>query len=130
MALILKAMANYVGLTNKDMTSKWICFGCDGNVVFKGHHNGVITQVKEQIALYVLGVHFTAHQTNLIVLVSSKMNLVANIESMLQSLYAFFSQYPKKFLKFFNLVKTLETKGLKLMHNIKTHWISMLSPIE
>jgi hypothetical protein len=71
-----------------------------------------------------------AHQTNLIVLVSSKMNLVANIESMLQSLYAFFSQYPKKFLKFFNLVKTLETKGLKLMHNIKTHWISMLSPIE
>jgi hypothetical protein len=34
MALILKTMANYVGLTNKDMTSKWICFGCDGNVVF------------------------------------------------------------------------------------------------
>jgi len=32
--VILKAMANYVGLTNKDMTSKWICFGCDGNVVF------------------------------------------------------------------------------------------------
>jgi len=32
--VILKAMANYVGLTIKDMTSKWICFGCDGNVVF------------------------------------------------------------------------------------------------
>jgi hypothetical protein len=32
--VILKAMANYVGLTNKDITSKWICFGCDGNVVF------------------------------------------------------------------------------------------------
>jgi hypothetical protein len=32
--VIPKAMANYVGLTNKDMTSKWICFGCDGNVVF------------------------------------------------------------------------------------------------
>jgi hypothetical protein len=55
-----------------------------------------------------------AHQTNLIVLVLSKMNLVTNIESMLQSLYAFFSHNPKKFLKFFNLVKTLETKGLEV----------------
>jgi len=98
--------------------------------VFQGHHNGAITQVKEQIALYVLGVHSMAHQTNLIVLVFSKMNLVANIESMLQSLYAFFSHNPKKFLKFFNPAKTLETKGLKLMHNIKTHWIYMLSPLK
>jgi hypothetical protein len=79
------------------------------------------------MALYVLGVHFMAHQTNLIVLVLSKMNLVANIENMLQSLFAFFSHNPKNFLKFFNLVKTLETKGLKLMHNIKTHWKSMFS---
>jgi hypothetical protein len=30
-------------------------------------------------------------------------------------------------LKFVNLAKTLETKALKLLRNIKTCWISMLS---
>jgi hypothetical protein len=44
-------------------------------------------------------------------------------------LYAFFSHNPKKVLEFVNLAKTIETKGLKLLWNIKTHWISMLSPL-
>ncbi len=30
-------------------------------------------------------------------------------------------------LEFVNLAKTLKTKGLKLLHNIKTHWISMVN---
>jgi hypothetical protein len=29
-----------------------------------------------------------------------------------------------------NLAKTLETKGLKLLQNIKTCWISMLNPLK
>jgi hypothetical protein len=55
---------------------------------------------------------------------------------MLQALYMFFAHNPKKCLKFSKLVETfptmlptkLITKGQKLFKNIKTHWISMLSP--
>jgi len=53
-----------------------------------------------------------------------------HIEGMLQSLYAFFSHNPKKVLEFVNLAKTLKTKSSKLLWNIKTHWISMLSPMK
>jgi len=49
---------------------------------------------------------------------------------MLQSLYTFFSHSPNKVLEFMNLAKTLETKNLKLLWNIKTHWISMLRPLK
>jgi hypothetical protein len=41
-----------------------------------------------------------------------------------------FSHSPKEVLEVVNLAKTLETKGLKLLLNTKTHWISMLSPLK
>jgi hypothetical protein len=49
---------------------------------------------------------------------------------MLEFLYFFFSHSPKKVLKFVTLAKILEAKGLKLLHNIKARWISMLSPLK
>jgi hypothetical protein len=67
------------------------------------------------------------HITNLIVVVLSILPLVSHIEFMLQSLNSFFAYNPKKLLEFIKLVKTLETKGLKLLRIMKTCWISMLS---
>jgi hypothetical protein len=32
-----------------------------------------------------------------------------------------------RFVEFFNIAKTLETKGLKLLHNIKIYWISIFN---
>jgi len=49
---------------------------------------------------------------------------------MLQSLYIFFCHSPKKVPEFVTLAKILETKGLKLLCNIKTRWISMLNPLK
>ncbi len=57
----LDVMGRYGGFTNSDMTSKWICFGCDGDSVFQGIQCGVITQTKEQIAPFFIGVHYVAH---------------------------------------------------------------------
>jgi len=85
----------------------------------------VFIQTWEQIAPYLIIVHYVTHQTNLVILVLSKLSLVACIEGMLQSLYIF-----KKVLKFVTLVKILETKGLKLLRNIETYWISMFSPLK
>jgi hypothetical protein len=41
-----------------------------------------------------------------------------------------FSHSPKEVLEVVNLAKTLETTGLKLLLNTKTHWTSMLSPLK
>jgi hypothetical protein len=85
------------------------------------------TQVKENTALYLLGVHYMAHQTNLAIVVLLKMPLMSHNEAMLQSLYAFFIHSPKKYLEFVKLVKTLAIKGQKLLWNVKMRWINMLS---
>jgi len=74
--------------------------------------------------------HYIIDITNLTVVVLSKLPLVSHIEFMLQSLYSFFAYNPKKFLEFTKLAKTLEMIGLKLLENVKTHWISMLSPLK
>jgi hypothetical protein len=49
------------------------------------------------------------------------MSLVVHIKGMLQAFYIFFFHSPKKVLEFLTLTEILETKGLKLMGNIKTH---------
>ncbi len=60
----------------------------------------------------------------------STLPLVSYIESMLQSLHSFFVHCLKKFPKFIKFVKTLEIKGVKLLRNVKTQWISMLSMLK
>jgi hypothetical protein len=47
---------------------------------------------------------------------------------MLQSLYTFFVHSPKKHLGFTELAQILQTKGNKILCNVKTRWISMLNP--
>jgi hypothetical protein len=46
------------------------------------------------------------------------------------TLCAFFSHSQKKVLECVNLAKTLETKSLKLLWNIKTRWVSLLNPLK
>ncbi len=42
--MILNAMATYRGLSNNNMPSKWIYFGCDDDLVFQGIQICMITQ--------------------------------------------------------------------------------------
>jgi uncharacterized membrane protein len=70
------------------------------------------------------------HETNITFVVLSKLRLVFHIEFMLHSLYSFFAHNLKKFLKFSKPVKTLETKRLYLLKNVKTCWIVMLGPLK
>jgi hypothetical protein len=43
--MILDAMATYRGLSNNNMSSKWICFGCDDDLVLQGIQICMITQI-------------------------------------------------------------------------------------
>ena len=54
--------------------------------------------------------------------------MVQRIEDMLQNLYAFFAHSPKRHLEFIKLAELMQAKGLKILKNVKTHWLNMLSP--
>jgi hypothetical protein len=65
---------------------------------------------------------------NLVVEALEKLPVLQKIELFLADLYSYFCKSPKKHIKFYKLVEVIETKGLKILRNIKTMWISMLSP--
>ncbi len=68
-----------------------------------------------------------AHYTNLAIAMLSSLKLVSKVESLLAEMYNYFAHSPKQHLEFCKLVEILESKGNKLLKNIKTWQISMLS---
>jgi hypothetical protein len=119
------------GVSIEELVSWWVCLGCDRNFVFQGHQTRLTSQLRSHIAPFLfINVHYITYITNLVVVVLSKLLLVFHMEFMLQSLYSFLAYNLKKLLEFTNLAKTLETKRQKLLRNVKTHWISMLSPLK
>jgi hypothetical protein len=59
-----------------------------------------------------------------------KLNMVCRLENLFQTLYAYFSESPKKHLEFNKLVEIMETQGNKLLKNVKIRWISMLELVK
>ncbi len=53
---------------------------------------------------------------------------MSRIDTMLQSLYTLFVHSPNKHLEFTKLAQILQTKGNKILCNVKTRWINMLNP--
>jgi hypothetical protein len=58
-----------VGLIKGQLTFQWIYLVCDDDFAFQGHCMGVLAQVKDNLALYLINVHYMAHQTNLVAMV-------------------------------------------------------------
>jgi hypothetical protein len=54
--------------------------------------------------------------------------IVSGIEELLADIYTFFCKSPKKHLEFVKLAELLNSKGNKILRNIKTRWLSMLAP--
>jgi hypothetical protein len=51
--------------------------------VFQSVRVGVTTKMKENVILFLMGVHCFAYWSNLVVLVLSKLNLIAQLEALL-----------------------------------------------
>jgi hypothetical protein len=66
---------------------------------------------------------------NLAVRAHEKLPNLDKIEAMLGDIYSYFCKSPKKYMEFFKLAEVMETMGLKILWNIKTRWISMLSSV-
>jgi hypothetical protein len=60
--------------------------------------------------------------------VLSQLLILGGIEEMIADIYKFFCKSPKKHLEFVKLAELLESKGNKILRNIKTRWLSMLAP--
>ena len=56
--------------------------------------------------------------------------MVARIETLLIVLYKYFNKSPKRHLELQKLAELLESKDRKILQNVKTMWISMLSPLK
>jgi hypothetical protein len=85
----------HIGLEEKQVGEKLVCFGADGVFVFQGSRNKVIVQLQEYAAPFMFGVHYMAHWTNLAVQPLLDLSLVAKLESFCQALYAYFSHSSK-----------------------------------
>ncbi len=102
-------------------------FGVDGVSIFQRTRLGVTLQIFDVQAPHSIGVHCIVHKTNLVVQILSHLQMVNNLEGLFQTLYNYFSKSPKRHLEFTKLVELMETKGARILKNVKTHWISMLS---
>lgn len=76
------------------------------------------------------GVHCVNHQTNLVVKKLNHSHVLANIENLLHTLYNYFARSPKRHLEFVKMSNVRQTKGLNIIRNAKTSWLSMLLPLK
>ena len=130
-AYIAKVIVNVVvrdgGMSAKEMHDKFVCFGSDGTSMLQGKKNGILVQIQGQHALHCQGMYCIAHRTDLAMEVLSEFEMILTIEKLLKKLYSYFNKSLKRHLELEKLSKLLQSKGRK---NIKTQWISMLSPLK
>jgi hypothetical protein len=126
---LMGALSVNCGLEAANIASKLIFFGADGASTFQGSKNGVVKQIKDKHASFVVGVHCCTHKLNLCTRSLSSLTVMHAIENVLQATHSYFAHSPKKVIEFRTLAQLMETKGLKLLKNVKTRWISYISPL-
>jgi hypothetical protein len=95
-------------------------FGRDGVSVFEGWCISVIIQFQYQFAPFMIGVHWMAHETNLVVQTFLFYQWLIILKWSCNWLWKHFFNYPKRHLKLAKLREIMETKGLKILNNVKT----------
>jgi hypothetical protein len=87
---------------------------------FQGRHNGVTKQIIEQHNPFAVGMHYCGHRLQLCAKSLSQLDLLSTIEDLLMKSHAYFNHSPKNVIEFCFLAQLLDTKGLKLLKNVKT----------
>jgi hypothetical protein len=78
------------------------------------------SEFKKNVALFLSGDHCFVDKTNLAMITLFDLEFVHRLEVVLENLYAFFVHKLKKFLEFQELIDLINTKGNKLLRNVKT----------
>jgi hypothetical protein len=116
---ILTALNWHGGLVNSVVAKRLVCFRADGVSVIQGCRAGVTQQLKEQDALFLLGVHCMTHYSNLAVEPLSNLPVVSKLESLCQSLYTYFCTSSKKHLEYHKLADIVETESLQICEALR-----------
>lgn len=127
--LIMDSVASGGGLESESIARKVISFGADGAAALQGSRSGVTTQVKEKHAPFSIGVHCVAHRCNLAFKALSNLGIFSAIEKLLGVTHAYFCKSPKRLEEFRQLAELTETKGLKMLRNVQTRWVSLIEPL-
>jgi len=61
-------MVTFEGLNAKQLGMKFISMGYDGSNVFDSARVGVTTQMKENVVLFMMRMHYFSYRTNLVLL--------------------------------------------------------------
>jgi hypothetical protein len=72
-------------------------------------------QLIDKHAPFVNEINYIAHRCNL-----ATQNFLAKIEVLLRSMYVYFTHSFKRHMELAKLVEILETKGGKILYNVKT----------
>lgn len=117
-------------MSEEQVEHKLVCFRVDGDPISQGIHIGATTQILQNHASYMFGIHCMAHKTNFVVSNLSNMPIVTKIEDLCQHLYAYFAHSPNKLLEFQVLPEILKIEGGRMLCNVKQRWISLLSSMQ
>jgi hypothetical protein len=127
--LLIDALTVQGELTIEKIASKLLCFGVDGIAAFQSTRNGVTEQIKQSHASFVIGIHCFVHRLQLCARSFSSLPMFDYIEALLLHSYSYFAHLPKRVAEFHVLTQLMETKGLKLLKNMQTRWISCNQPL-
>ena len=111
------------------ISSKLLSFGSDGASAMSGCRNGVSSQIVQQHAPFCTPQHCLAHKLNLALEALSKLPVFHKVELLLRESHSYFCKSPKRYIEFRNLAEITETKGLKLLRNVETRWVSLIDPM-
>jgi hypothetical protein len=127
--VIIDALTGAAKIERPALSKTLLCFGADGVSTFQGAKTGVTQQIQSKYAPFAVGVHCMAHRCNLAFKTLSQLDIMNRIEGLLASSHAYFKHSPKRHLEFMKLAELMETKGLKLLKNVKTRWVSLIEPL-
>lgn len=127
--LIIESKISSAGLDSETVAKKLLNFGADGASTLQGNRSGVTLQVREKFAPFTIDVHCIAHRCKLAFKALSSLGIFSDIEKLLSVTHAYFCKNPKRFSEFQQLAELTETKGLKMLKNVKTRWVSLIEPL-
>jgi hypothetical protein len=89
----------------------------------------VTVEIKPKHAPFAIGVHCHAHKINVAMKTLSQLEIFHAVEELMRICHAYFFHSPKKYSEFKSFAQTIDTKGLKLLKNVTTCWLSLLEPM-
>lgn len=120
--MIVGAFTNQGGPHPHLIRDRFMAFGTLGALVLQGKKNDITKKLYVSHAPHMQWMHCATHQSHLVIQHLSGLEMVSRIETLLIVLHMYFSKSPKCRLELRTLVELLDSKGSKILSNVK-NWV-------